>query len=273
MGLSAQKLAFGVFRPKGLQALMVAAAQSFLGRGKIKKALSFLSMLKPNQPFDIDYYGIKLRLYPLDNTIENKILFSNRQREQMEINAIKAHMNPQGVFVDIGANIGYYSLMAAKLGYQKIIAFEPSQIVLERFAENIRLNGFQNAITVYQCCVGEIKGRADMVITDHDLGGSSAAKPDLAGSKLQVDQVALKDVMIDEDIERIDCIKIDVEGLEDRILFSYFADCLKQCYPRMIIIEDNSTKGWQKNILHWLLKNGYQTKAITRSNHILLYAN
>ncbi|MEM7071415.1 MAG: hypothetical protein AAF403_06605 [Pseudomonadota bacterium] len=82
---------------------------------------------------DIDYHGLKLRLEPAYNTIESKILFSSKMREKTELEWIKSYLTDQGCFVDIGANIGYYSLMVGRLGARKIILVEPNSRLHKRF--------------------------------------------------------------------------------------------------------------------------------------------
>ena len=63
-------------------------------------------------------------------------------------------------FIDIGANVGYFSLLAASLEPEaRIFAFEPSPKNTETFRRNIRLNAFKN-ITVVEKAVGEEIGRA-----------------------------------------------------------------------------------------------------------------
>ena len=52
-------------------------------------------------------------------------------------------------------------------------------------------------------------------------------------------------------------MKIDIEGFEDKALFPYFKTLDKKLYPRLILMEDSSQKDWDKNILEWLLNNGY----------------
>ena len=64
-------------------------------------------------------------------------------------------------------------------------------------------------------------------------------------------------------------MKIDIEGFEDKALFPYFKTLDKKLYPRLILMEDSSQKDWDKNILEWLLNNGYNVISRTRGNVLI----
>ena len=63
-------------------------------------------------------------------------------------------------------------------------------------------------------------------------------------------------------------IKIDIEGMEDRVLFPYFKNIAKAKYPKLIVMEDSINKQWERDILSWLLANGYHAIARTRGKII-----
>ena len=116
---------FGTYKPFGISRLILIFAKLGFGRGRIKLLLAQLwSRLNRDRSVDVKYYGLKFRLKPLDNTIDSKMLFSSKRREEKELRMINHHLVNGGVFVDIGANIGYYALNAALLGAEKVIAIE-----------------------------------------------------------------------------------------------------------------------------------------------------
>ena len=100
-------------------------------------------------------------------------MFSSKQREKTELNMISHYLADGGVFVDIGANIGYYSLNAARLGAQKVIAIEPNPTILSRLNDNIALNNLSSKIAVHDVAVGAETGVANLTIADGDFGSSS----------------------------------------------------------------------------------------------------
>ena len=110
------------------------------------------------EPVDIEYLGLQLRCYLGSNNIENRIILSSKIREQQELRLLKTCLNNGGTFIDIGANIGYYSLMAAKFGATQVISFEPNEIVRSRFEFNSRQNNFSNIIDISPLALGEKNG-------------------------------------------------------------------------------------------------------------------
>ena len=64
-------------------------------------------------------------------------------------------------------------------------------------------------------------------------------------------------------------IKIDIEGMEDRALFPFFERIAKAQYPKLIVMEDGINEQWERDILSWLLANGYHAAARTRGNIML----
>ena len=64
-------------------------------------------------------------------------------------------------------------------------------------------------------------------------------------------------------------IKIDIEGMEDRALFPYFEAIKPENYPKLIVMEDGINSRWERDILSWLLANGYEITARTRGNVML----
>lgn len=260
---------FGGFKPTGLNKAMFLLIQNGLGFGKIKKVVSRNWMKKnPDTPVDIQYHGIKLRLLPQKNAIESKILFSSRFREKTELLAIEEKIKNGGIFIDIGANLGYYSLMTAKAGAGKIIAVEPNPSLFNRLQQLSSLNGFDDVIDVFQTGLGAQQGTLTLTISDEDLGSSSACNPNVSGKQIEIEVRTLQYLLSQNNVTKIDAMKIDVEGMEDKILFPFFENSPASLHPSLIIIEENDNL-WEKNILQWLLDNGYKTTSQTKGNYIL----
>jgi len=119
---------FDEYKPSILIRFILILVRTGFGRGKLKRIYSNL-IQRSNQKkeMDINYNGLKFRLSPLGNTIESKILLSSKIRDKIELNEVKKAVKNRGGFIDIGANIGYYSLFAAKFGAKKL--FHLNQIL------------------------------------------------------------------------------------------------------------------------------------------------
>lgn len=144
------------------------------------------------------------------------------------------------VFLDIGSNIGYYSMVASsyKPGI-KIWAFEPLPAAVKYLKKNIQDNHFTN-ITVVQKALSLEKGALTFYavknskferIEDH-LSGDGTINPDNAGKgeQFQVETITLDDFVRESGIERVDFIKIDTEASE-HLVFSSGLGLLKNHRP------------------------------------------
>ena len=79
----------------------------------------------------------------------------------------------------------------------------------------------------------------------------------------------LVEILKINDIAPANVIKIDIEGMEDRALFPYFKNIAKAKYPKLIVMEDGINEHWERDILSWILANGYHAVARTRGNIML----
>jgi FkbM family methyltransferase len=126
--------------------------------------------------------------------------------------AIEAHLKCGDVFYDIGANVGFLSLLGAKcVGPEgHVYCFEPQSSVVSLLAHNLDQNGFSN-YDIIEAAVGDRSGTARLA---NDRGELRAALTPDTQSALDVRVVTLDDL----DLAAATLIKIDVEGAESRVL-------------------------------------------------------
>ncbi|MBU3925958.1 FkbM family methyltransferase, partial [Patescibacteria group bacterium] len=132
-----------------------------------------------------------------------------------EIDLLKKILKPGMIFVDIGANIGYFSLVSAKLvGDQgQVYAFEPDPDNFNLLEKNIKANNYKNIIAVNKA-VSNKSGKARLYLEPDNLCAHSlVAKND--NKFVEVETVILDEFLKDK---KIDVIKIDVEGFEPVVL-------------------------------------------------------
>jgi len=101
------------------------------------------------------------------------------------------------------------------------------------------------------------------------MGSSSIVNSKLNSNKIKIKIIPLSELLKKEGITKVDVLKIDIEGFEDRALFPYFKTLDKKLYPRLILMEDSSQTYWERNIFEWLLANGYRVLARTRGNTLI----
>jgi FkbM family methyltransferase len=126
-----------------------------------------------------------------------------------------------GLFIDIGANIGWFSLMATRHArVTKVVAFEPDGVNGFLLDTNVRDNGLAESVTTVGCALGDARGVARLHRYKHsNLGQHSLLKDFGHGSAVVMvetldhvlEQLGLADAPIA-------CMKIDVEGYEPRVL-------------------------------------------------------
>jgi FkbM family methyltransferase len=212
--------------------------------------------------------GLKMRLYMKDNVSERKFLFMPQFFDSFERALLKKELPAGGVFVDIGANAGIYTLTAAACvgSSGHVLSIEPNPVVLDRLKFNMTLNGFEHCVQVEQSCVSDAEGVVELTLDDTNLGGSSL----VAGrgqKKISVSAYPLKDILAKHNLTRIDALKIDIEGAEDKALIPFFVGAPPALFPRLLILE-NSAGQWQQDLPGALHKAGYALLKETRMNFV-----
>jgi len=127
-------------------------------------------------------------------------------------------LKPGNVFVDIGANVGVFSMKAAKeVGDAgTVIAIEPFIESACQLSRNIAMNKYRNC-RVRNFCVGRTTGHIRFFMNSNKPNSFSLTQSADSPS-ISVLCVSLNDLCMWEGIERLDYLKIDAEGAEDMIL-------------------------------------------------------
>ena len=154
------------------------------------------------------------------------------------------HLKTGDVFYDIGANVGFFSIIAAKLVGQggKVYAFEPGSENAKSIRHNGELNNF-NQIEVIEKAVSNTSGTGEFLLAKYSGGHALAtadAPPDLAG-KVTVDLVSIDDLIASGQIEPPNFVKIDVEGAELDVLKG-MTQTIKTYQPSVIYEVDDGDR-------------------------------
>jgi len=143
--------------------------------------------------------------------------------------ALSKHLRRGGVFYDIGANVGFYSLLAArKLGPRgRVYAFEPLPANLRLLHRHLDLNRTANVI-VHASAIAEQSGTAQFVVDDSSAQGSLGEH-----GELSVDVTSI-DALLADGLPPPDVIKMDIEGAEVDALRGA-GQCLQQHRPLLFV--------------------------------------
>jgi FkbM family methyltransferase len=148
------------------------------------------------------------------------------------------------VVYDIGANVGYFSILSARLvgPTGTIYSFEPVPANGAAIQRNAGLNGFSN-ISVLDVAISDEIGERELFLAKH-VGGSVLKSvdvpPDLVGS-MQVNAVTIDSLVESENLRLPDVVKIDVEGAELHVLKG-MRSVLEQKRPHLIVEFDDAVE-------------------------------
>lgn len=272
--MSDHDLPFGAHAPKGILSAILNISRNLPNRGAGKRlgfALRKLGTpLLGGQPVDVESFGAKFRLLPYNNVCESRILFFPRLFDEEEREFIRSRMNQTFTFLDVGANIGGYSLfVAAHAGPRaRILAIEPMPEIFNRLVDNIRFNPF-GTIKALALAVADKDEDRTLFIDRANHGESSLKIVNAAdATSIRVPARKLLTILNEEGFEKLDAIKLDVEGAEDLILDTFFAQAPEHLYPGLIVIESTPSR-WQSDLMTMLQSKGYARVGETRNNFIL----
>lgn len=134
-----------------------------------------------------------------------------------------------GAVVDAGANIGLWTVPLAVEAARKdavVLAFEPVVANVERLTENLRINGVDGVVRVHRLALSDAPAQLTMTLREDFADGAGTGNASVAlddsvdspYSTVDVQSVTLDDVLERAGGPRVDVLKVDVEGHEDRLL-------------------------------------------------------
>ncbi len=197
---------------------------------------------------------------------------------EFDTSLVQSKINENDIVVDLGANIGYYTLLSArKIGENgKVFSFEPEPTNFELLKKNIQINNYKNVI-LEQKAVSDKPSKEQLFLSDK-MEEHSFNKIQSKGTSITVDCIALDDYFGSRNlIDKINFIKIDVEGAEPRAL-SGMKKILKESKNLKIFTEfmrnfiENSGHD-PKKMLDILLDNAFTIYYVDAKNKQIIPAD
>jgi FkbM family methyltransferase len=167
-------------------------------------------------------YGFRMVAQVMD--LVSSVIYLTGQWEPYLTAYVRRRLRPGDVFVDIGANIGYYSLLASRLvgGSGRVYSVEASTSIYSALLRNIELNGCENIVPI-NAAASDAAGELVIWLADERNRGRSTTVAELAATEGMKRESTVRADTIDrlvgpEVLRRARLVKIDVEGAERTVL-------------------------------------------------------
>ena len=206
------------------------------------------------------YFGLKVQIFPRNEI--SRCMIVEGCYEPNEFFLLSRLLRAGTTFIDLGANIGLYSLFASILVGEKgkVFAFEPSTREFARIKEHVRMNALKN-VELSCMAMSNIVGKAQLCVSEIGKEGHNSLDPTRfqqikALKKESVNTSTLDTFFLTLPLSKKIAIKIDTEGSELNILKGGTKFLRK--YKPLLIVEINSGKSKNNYLLSMLKKSGYQ---------------
>lgn len=213
-----------------------------IGRWRISHARK-KALAGEDGPFDVDVDpGVKARLYPKGNRCEKRAFAGPQAFDPVERQRLKELIQNDNktpfIFMDVGANVGLYSLYvnayAKEAGRKtRIIAIEPGDDTGKRLDANIAASGAE--IEVLRVAISNEPGTGYLSGGERNRGEAKLGDNHDAAEEVVIETLPRIIKMLG--LTSIDAIKIDIEGHDLNALTKFFADAPIELHPELLIVE------------------------------------
>lgn len=271
----------------------IRAISSFIGLTKAwhKLIIACLKLRSNDNLVMRDVQGNKMYLDLSDPGISRELILTGIH-EKLATQVMRQEIKEGMTVVDIGANLGYYTLLEASIVGEKgqVYALEPVPKNFDILCKNININGFKN-IKSYCIAVSNKSGTAKITLTNASNWGSmleieAEAVSDymkqkmrsLARQTIEIETITLDEFLVKETVNRVNLIRMDVEGYEVEVVKGMLKT-LKNTPPPLMLFFEIHNKVFddpEKSIgpmLQQLLIFGFKPKYIILPDKILRNIN
>jgi FkbM family methyltransferase len=238
------------------------------GSGRLSSVMERIYNRKKRSDTTADVLGFKMVLDSAD-CLERQFLFCPHLYDWKEINYLRKHLKPGTTFLDAGANVGFYSLIASGLVGETgaVLSVEADPYNASRLKANLEVNNMRNV----RIANFGLSDRTEMLRLGRDTSGNRGGNSFLSNSPegVTVQCHTLTDILLSEGIQKVDGAKMDIEGFEFKVLQRFFADGNSKVWPGFLIIEINPSfdKKTNGDTLALLARNGYDLTKVSELNY------
>lgn len=265
---------WGYHRPPALPRALMGVTRAVPGWPLVKQ-LAFpvrrLALRFLDGPVDAELWGQRLRFHPRGNISERRLLFMPEKWDREEREILAAHARPGMVFVDVGCNFGGYTWwILSLLGKEaRVVALEPDPELHARLRFNLGTNGWDQ-VTLLPYAAGGEEGSAVLHIHGSNRGENTLleVEGEPEAGAVTVPVRTLRSVLAEAAVERVDVLKIDIEGLEPPVLRAFFAEAEPSLWPTLLLCERKDTPEHDA-LERFIRERGYGLERRTRLNMVL----
>lgn len=186
------------------------------GIGKHKPVRKILNRIQSFVKTDFaEVQGSKMYLDPNDSLN----LSINGVYGELDTRIMKEHVLKNDIVIDVGANIGYYTLLFSRLvGDQgKVFSFEPEPNNFEILKKNIEVNSYKN-VKIEPVALSDKNGELDLFVSDNMLN-HKIYRTENTTKSIKIKTITLDDYISKHELtDKINFVKIDVEGAELKVM-------------------------------------------------------
>jgi FkbM family methyltransferase len=186
------------------------------GKWRIIAALTTLARPAWTSPRRTTYNGIRFEL-DLTEYMERHIYLQDF--DPLETRFLKKQVKPGWIAIDIGANVGYYSLLLSRLVGPdgSVYAFEPESNNWQKLSKTIELNQPTN-LRAHKMALADSCKLVSIVRGPSGNSGKTHLGSCLSQDSEMVEQITLDAFVTRNDLKRVDFVKVDIEGCEERFI-------------------------------------------------------
>lgn len=175
---------------------------------------------------------------------------------------------PDGVFIDVGASTGWYSVRVALLG-RLVVAIEPNSVVYARLLKNIALNDCSDLIVPHPFAASDVTGEIDLCYNPLVPLTSGASLDPKIRSRANISRMSVSQRLVDDIVGSVpvDIIKIDVEGYELPVLRG--AQKTIDAWRPALVLEANDDFALEA-LRDWMFENNYDFRRADERNLLCL---
>ena len=253
--------AWGSFAPKGMLRRLLDTTASLPTTWFGKRAFYTLRRLGrmnlAGKPVDVVRFGAKLRLNADHNVCEGRILFNPDFFDYRERKFLDEHLPEAPVFIDAGANIGGYSFYVCQVRPKaQAIAIEAQENTFKKLFFNVAQNPDMR-IQAVNCALSDKNGTISLFVNEGNNGETSIRVTNGSQKTVEVTATTLLTIAQNFNLDRIDALKMDIEGAEDFVLKAFFETAPQHLFPKLILIE-NSQSRWDFDVVRYIEDQGYR---------------